>query len=198
MKPSASSVDLFDTLRDDIGAIAADIRRNGFRRALVRAFEGVEAFYLTAEDRRNLEAMRPVRRFIRRVSWLVKSLLLKLTPTRRLMLAAALFFIVIGGQRVQIATRELNISIRLPIISSTLLLAVLMLELKDKLTARNELEAGRQVQLAMTPAQSPVVPGSDVWLHTRPTNDVGGDLIDHLPIDERRHAIALGVNAVGA
>jgi sigma-B regulation protein RsbU (phosphoserine phosphatase) len=77
-------------------------------------------------------------------------------------------------------------------LATTLVLVVLMLELKDKLVARNELEAGRAVQLALMPAAKPNVPGWDVWLFTRPANDVGGDLVDHLKIDERRHFVALG------
>ncbi len=67
-----------------------------------------------------------------------------------------------------------------------------MLELKDKLAARGELEAGRTVQLALMPESSPAVPGWDLWLHTEPANDVGGDLIDHLQIDDSHHGVALG------
>ena len=73
-----------------------------------------------------------------------------------------------------------------------ILIAVLMLELKDKLAARDELEAGRTVQLALMPESSPAVPGWDLWLHTEPANDVGGDLIDHLQIDDSHHGVALG------
>ena len=55
-----------------------------------------------------------------------------------------------------------------------------MLELKDKLLARHELQAGRAVQQALMPGAAPVVPGWDIWLYTRPANDVGGDLVDAL------------------
>ena len=66
-----------------------------------------------------------------------------------------------------------------------------MLELKDKLVARDELEAGRKVQRALMPRRSPAVPGWDLWLYTEPANDVGGDLVDHLQIDADRHGVAL-------
>ena len=42
------------------------------------------------------------------------------------------------------------------------------------------------------PADKPDIPGWNVWLYTRPANDVGGDLVDHLRIDERSHFVALG------
>jgi sigma-B regulation protein RsbU (phosphoserine phosphatase) len=80
----------------------------------------------------------------------------------------------------------------LPTFGAVLIGIVLMLELKDKLVARNELVAGRAVQLALMPPASPVIPGWDVWLYTEPANDVGGDLVDHLPLGDGRHGIALG------
>src|SRR5512138_3275825 len=69
---------------------------------------------------------------------------------------------------------------------------VLMLELKDKLLARSELEAGRTVQLALMPDRPPVVPGWDIWLYSRSANDVGGDLVDYLQIDPQRLGVMLG------
>jgi sigma-B regulation protein RsbU (phosphoserine phosphatase) len=66
------------------------------------------------------------------------------------------------------------------LVGTGLLVVLLMLELKDKLLARNELAAGRAVQQALMPAEAPVVRGWDIWLYTRPANDVGGDLVDHL------------------
>jgi sigma-B regulation protein RsbU (phosphoserine phosphatase) len=62
------------------------------------------------------------------------------------------------------------------------LLVVLMLELKDKLLARDELAVGRQVQLALLPRDTPQLGGWKVWMHTAPANDVGGDLVDYLQL----------------
>jgi serine phosphatase RsbU (regulator of sigma subunit) len=67
-----------------------------------------------------------------------------------------------------------------------------MLELKDKLLARDELEAGRSVQLALMPTRPPTLAGWDIWLYTRSANDVGGDLVDYLQIDPRRLGVMLG------
>jgi serine phosphatase RsbU (regulator of sigma subunit) len=73
-----------------------------------------------------------------------------------------------------------------------LLLIVLMLELKDKLLARDEIEIARQVQIALLPRTHPRIPGWAVWSCSRPANDVGGDLVDYIDVDEFRHAVALG------
>jgi sigma-B regulation protein RsbU (phosphoserine phosphatase) len=137
-----------------------------------------------------LAAAGRIRRFILRLFWLIRGLLMKLTPARRIMLAFALLLLLpgihLGGEQ------GVRVDLQAPLVSFVIVLIVLMLELKDKLIARNELVAGRAVQLALMPPESPAVPGWDVWLYTQPANDVGGDLVDHLQIDEHQHGIALG------
>jgi sigma-B regulation protein RsbU (phosphoserine phosphatase) len=71
-------------------------------------------------------------------------------------------------------------------------LMVLMLELKDKLLARDEIEVARQVQLSLLPKSQPSIDGWDVWSATTPANDVGGDLIDYLEGGGGRTGVALG------
>ena len=178
------------TLRDDLNDVVADIRTQGFGRAVGGTLSSLEAFYLTDQERRELAQMPPVRHWFRRVIWFIRGLLMKLTPARRVMLAAALLFLVFGSTRLQFG--DVRASVRFEPLGTLLILAVLTLELKDKLTARDELEAGRKVQLALLPKDSPEVPGWDVWLYTQPANDVGGDLVDHLPLGAGRHSVALG------
>jgi len=181
---------LFATLKDDIVSVTNDIKRRGVRRAMVGPLASLEAFYLTEEDRRRLAELHGFQRFLRRAWWLARGLLMKLTPARRIMLGVALVLLLFGRQELRFDTKR--VSIGLPGLASPLLLVVLMLELKDKLIARDELEGGRAVQLALMPGHRPEVPGWDVWLYTRPANDVGGDLVDHLRIDAGHHFVALG------
>jgi hypothetical protein len=61
-----------------------------------------------------------------------------------------------------------------------------MLELKDKLVAKSELQAGRVVQQALLPKEAPQVAGWDVWISTRPANEVGGDLVDFVTHEDGR------------
>ena len=72
------------------------------------------------------------------------------------------------------------------------LLVVLMLELKDKLLAKDEIQVARQVQLALLPRTHPELPGWSLWSYSRPANDVGGDLVDYLDLDGFRHGVLLG------
>jgi serine phosphatase RsbU (regulator of sigma subunit) len=160
------------------------------RRAFSAGLSDLETFYLDEDKRRRLAGMGRIRRTVRRVIWLVGSLLLKLTPARRVMLAVALVFLM---THFQIDDRSrVIIGLQLPAFGAVLVIIVLMLELKDKLIAKNELVAGRAVQLALMPPESPPIAGWDIWLYTQPANDVGGDLVDHLSLGESRHAICLG------
>jgi hypothetical protein len=113
-------------------------------------------------------------------AWLLKSLFLNLTPARRVLLALALLLLYVralwgdfGG------------------VSVGLLLLLLMLELKDKLVARSELQAGRVVQQALLPKEAPQVAGWDVWISTRPANEVGGDLVDFVTHEDGRVGLVL-------
>jgi sigma-B regulation protein RsbU (phosphoserine phosphatase) len=67
-----------------------------------------------------------------------------------------------------------------------------MLELKDKLLAHDELAAGRVVQFALMPKDNPDIAGWNVWLYTRPANEVSGDMVDYIWISKNRLGLALG------
>jgi phosphoserine phosphatase RsbU/P len=170
---------LFSTLRQDM-------RRGDFRRSVRRDFRELEEFMLDEERQRRLTGMGVIRRWFSRGWWLLKSMFLKLAPARRLLLALGLFLLIVD---VQIDDR---VRINFNTIGQLCVLFVLMLELKDKLIAQSELAAGQEVQKALMPEESPVVPGWDIWLFTRSANDVGGDLVDFLRVAEERFAIALG------
>jgi serine phosphatase RsbU (regulator of sigma subunit) len=181
---------LFTTLKDDVRHVYGEVQRHGIKHSVAGTFTTLETFYLTDADRERLSELRPLRRWLRRTWWLLKGLLMKLTPTRRVLLVAALVAWLIGTVRIDIGGAVFEG--RPAPIATAVLLFILMLELRDKLVARDELEAGRAVQLALMPAHKPEIPGWNAWLYTRPANDVGGDLVDHLRMDERQHFVALG------
>jgi len=182
---------LWDQLKQDFRGFGDDVRSGGFWAAIRRTFEDLESFYLSDEYRLRLQEMPRVKRFFVRLWWLLKSLFLKLTPARRVMLIFALVCMVSVRQSISTGDGRVSGGVELPLLGGFLLLVLLMLELRDKLVARHELAAGRAVQRALMPEGNPAVAGWDVWLYTMPANDVGGDLVDHLEVEPGRHAIAL-------
>jgi hypothetical protein len=182
---------LLHTLGQDARHLWNDVRRTGLKRTINRTFLDLQEFYLGAHSRDRLLGMPKLRRAIYLVIWLLKSLLLKLTPARRLLLALS-FVLMWQAANFDARGGTPQIRIRFPFLGIATLLLILMLELKDKLLAREELEAGRSVQRALMPDSSPTIRGWDVWLFTRSANDVGGDLVDYVPLGEQRYGLALG------
>ena len=122
--------------------------------------------------------------------WLLKSLFLKLTPARRILFLVSTILLF---NYANTSHNDVNVTVNgNALIGYLLLLFILMLELKDKLLAHDELEEGRSVQVALTPERQPEVAGWDIWLFTRAANEVGGDLVDYLKISENKIGLALG------
>jgi sigma-B regulation protein RsbU (phosphoserine phosphatase) len=148
----------------------------------------LEGFYLSEERQQRLAGMGRGRRWLHRIVWLFKSLFLNLTPARRVLLALALLLLWVRAQWVADGR---SLQINFGGFAIGLLLLLLMLELKDKLVARSELQAGRVVQQALLPTETPRVAGWDVWISTRPANEVGGDLVDFVTHEDGRVGLVL-------
>ena len=163
--------------------ILNDIRHGDLKRTFGAEMRDVYYFYLDKETRTRLAAMGRLRRWITVVLWLLKSMILKLTPVRRVLLVLSIVAIIISRNEQGSA---------LPLLAFIVLLLILMFELKDKLLARDELETGRAVQSALIPSENPEMAGWEIYLYTRPANEVGGDLVDYLELPSGRLGIALG------
>ena len=166
-----------------------DIRRGGFKRTLKQDFNDIYNFYIDKETRHRLASMSRFRRWFRVAFLILKSLILKLSPIRRVLLVISLIFIF-SVQSIE--TGEASIDINMKLLGYFTILLILMLELKDKLLAKDELAAGRAVQKALMPETGPQFPGWDIWMHTQPANEVGGDLVDYIALGKERMGLVIG------
>ncbi len=171
-------------------AVFKDLQKGGLSRTLRRDMEELYEFYLDEASRERLRNMGRLRRWLSIAVWLVKNLIMRLPPARRLLLLGA--FLLLFFNDVSIDTGRVNLTLSMSIFSFAIVLVILMLELKDKLLARDELEAGRAVQLALLPRDNPLLAGWETWLFTRPANDVGGDLVDYLSLPPDGLGLTLG------
>jgi len=160
-----------------------DIHHGDFKRTLSQDFAELKEYYLSKRQKERLAEMGWFKRFILTFFWLFKILLLRLSSARRILLliGIVLFFLTINN----------NNNSKLYLIGGLILLFVLMLELKDKLLARDELSEGRLIQQALMPERAPYVAGWELWLYTRPANDVGGDLVDFMEISENHYYVTM-------
>ena len=171
--------------KQNIGkTILEDLGRGDFERSMKRDYRELRAFMLTEEREKRLSEMRPVRRWIRISWWFLEGLVLKLTPARRILLLIAVLLIISSWGN--------NTNEGVHLLGALVLLFIIMLELKDKLIAHEELEAGHAVQNALMPERTPLVPGWGLWLFTRSANEVGGDLVDFINISPDRVGVTVG------
>lgn len=182
MATSGSQQTTDPTLR---ATLREDFRQQGFWQKLRREFVELKEFSIDEGRRTTLAAMGPIKRGFYIGWWILKQMILKLTPVRRILVVAGIVFLLISDS---IKSDQVTVQ---PFLGAALLLFVLLLELKDRLLATDELEAGRTVQRSLMPDQNPQVPGWSLWLFSRSANEVGGDLVDFLPLGPSKYAVAL-------
>jgi hypothetical protein len=182
--------DLFRSYQEFRKTVSSDFREGKIKDNVRRDLRDLYDFYIDEDRKARLAQMGRVRRFFWRLGWLLWNLILRLSPARRILLLIALMLIFFGGFSYESEHFTINFNMR--VFSFLILLLILMLELKDKLLARDELALGRAVQTALLPDDNPDQPGWDIWLFTRSANEVGGDLVDYLHFQDGRLGIMLG------
>lgn len=129
---------------------------------------------------------------------------LKLSPARRAIFGAALVLAILGflqfsanvvirddgrgGHRVE--TRGDGRWLMLG--SVALLNLLVILEVADRMSLKNDLEIARSIQQSMLPAGTTTVTGAEVHGATTPANTVGGDFYDIRSLPDGRLLLAVG------
>ncbi|HYL83525.1 MAG TPA: PP2C family protein-serine/threonine phosphatase [Candidatus Angelobacter sp.] len=135
------------------------------------------SFYMKEADAEELGSRRGVNRFFHIVKTLFWSMLMKMTPARRVLLLIALIMLVMSGFKFQVS-RDVSFDVNFELIAAFLFLLLLSLELADKVTMKRDLEIAREIQTWLVPSQPPQVSGADIAFATRPQNSVAGDYYD--------------------
>jgi phosphoserine phosphatase RsbU/P len=123
------------------------------------------------------------KRFLKIARALFWSMILKLSPARRVFLLIAL---VLGVLSIQV---QLTVGGRgnappagggngFALLSIAALVFLLALELADRVTMKRDLEIAREIQRWLVPEVPPRVEGADIAFASRPANTVGGDYYD--------------------
>jgi phosphoserine phosphatase RsbU/P len=169
----------FNTIRDDI-------RTSHFGNAFRRESHEISEFYLTDEQRKRLDQMNSIQRAFHYTGWILQALFYKLTPFRRLVFVLGIVFLF--SVHFQDNSRQFSTN---GLLGGMLLVIVILLELKDKLLAHDELQEGRHIQEALMPEQIQQFEGWSIYLYTRSANEVCGDLVDFLRLEKSKAAVAI-------
>jgi serine phosphatase RsbU (regulator of sigma subunit) len=145
-------------------------------------------FFSRTIDFAELRKLRWHRRTIAHARLFFLAFTLKLTPARRALYGLALVATVVGLMDVAMFARG-----TLWLLTAFgLLNLIVLLEVADRLSLKNDLEIAREIQQAMLPRAAYQAPGVEAFGMTRPANTVGGDFYDIVPLPDGRVLLALG------
>ncbi len=136
---------------------------------------------------------------------------MKLTPARRMVYAIALLLAFIGLVNLFQGVGLVRLGLALPssvdvgvpgpvfsegtwslLLAFALMNLLVLLEVADRLSLKNDLEIARDIQQAMLPRGPYTAAGLETFGLSRPANTVGGDFYDILPLAGGRVVIAVG------
>jgi serine phosphatase RsbU (regulator of sigma subunit) len=117
----------------------------------------------------------------------------RLSPARRLLFAVAVPLLLLSWVRfgTDAVLSWFMASLSWPLLAASLLFALLVLELRDKLVLKGDLEIARQIQFGLLPFEPYVREGVSVHAAMRPANTVGGDYFDVIELGEHRLAVVM-------
>lgn len=111
------------------------------------------------------------------VKTLFWSLVMKLTPARRILLMIALVMMLVSTVSFRVS-KDTRVDFNMQSLAAAIALLLLSLELADKVTMKRDLEIAREIQMWLVPSKAPEVAGADIAFASRPQNSVAGDYYD--------------------
>jgi sigma-B regulation protein RsbU (phosphoserine phosphatase) len=172
----------------NVNGIFQEIKDLQIKKDIKKEYSDLKDFYLNDEKKDKLKDMSRAKRFFFQTGYLFISIFQKLNPLRKLLVFIGLLFLFFGKIVIIDGQTTSNDS---AFWGGLIIFFVLVLELKDKLLAVEELIAGRKIQKALLPEESPAIEGWDVFLFTASANEVSGDLVDYLHMDNRRIGVTI-------
>ena len=197
-------------LADFFDSYTKDLTAEDLQRLFTRDTRDAYKFFTRGRDADAMQRMPWHRRAIAEARILFLAFSMKLSPARRVVFGAALLLALIGLFNLFRGVGIIEI-LRLPFFGGVgvpgplfrqgtwslffafaLMNLLVLLEVADRLSLKNDLEIARDIQQAMLPSGLYTAPGVETVGMTRPANTVGGDFYDILPLDDVRLVFTLG------
>jgi phosphoserine phosphatase RsbU/P len=196
-------------LRDFVTTYTRDLKAEDLGRLFTRDAREAYEFFARTIDPKELEGLSWHRRIVARLQLFFTAFTMKLSPARRIVYAASIIFAIVGVfnlvqvRLAQTPVANNSVNVRVPglalpdglsslVVAFVLVNLIVLLEVADRLTLKNDLEIAREIQKAMLPPSRFRAPGADVAGFSRPANTVGGDFYEILPLDDGRLVTAVG------
>ena len=194
-------------LREWMQTYTRDLKAEDLQRLFTRDAREAYEFFARHIDPKEFEGLPWHRRAVVRLRLFFTAFTMKLSPARRVVYAASMIFAAAGFitlMRLRVAEAEIGrVSVVFPglalpngltslLIAFALVNLLVLLEVADRLSLKNDLEIAREIQKAMLPPGRFRAPGADVVGLSRPANTVGGDFYEILPLGDGRLVTAVG------
>ena len=196
-------------------AYTKDLKSEDLHRLFTKDTQEAYRFFARHIDFDGLKDLPWHRRTVRHIQLFFVAFTMKMPPARRVVFAVALVLALIGTLNLFQGFGLVRLGLPMPwpfaiipairipgpvfragtvplLIGFGLVNLLVLLEVADRLSLKNDLEIAREIQRAMLPIGQVTAPGLDAFGLTRPANTVGGDLYDIMPLDDGRVVIALG------
>ncbi len=195
-KTAAKSVRIIETVVNSVHDLFTHgVTGEGIDNLLRREARDTLRFYTQNVD---FEALRPLPWFKRYplVAWqLFVATAYRLSPPRRLAFAIATVAMFIGALQMLAAIPQLQ-NLASGIFWWAMALAIfillLLMELRDKLDLKSDLEVAREIQVTLVPSRPYRRDTFTIFSHMRPANTVGGDYHDIIDLPDNRTGILIG------
>jgi len=194
-------------LRDFVSGYTRDLKAEDLGRLFTRDAREAYEFFARNIDPKELEGLPWYRRLIVHLRLFFTAFTMKLSPARRVVYAASIIFAVVGVFNMfqwRFAQEQVaQATVKYPglgwpdglgslVMAFLLVNLIVLLEVADRLSLKNDLEIAREIQKAMLPPGRFRAPGVDVVGFSRPANTVGGDFYEILPLGDGRLVVAVG------
>ncbi len=179
---------LVDRSRAFLDAYTHGLKREDLQRLFTRDTREAYRFFARNIDEESLRGLSWHRRWFTRARLFFWAFTLRLSPARRLLYGVALLLCLYGFLQLSQGLRGVW-SLFAGFLLTNLLV---LLEVADRLSLKNDLEIAREIQYAMLPQAKYDSPTFEAFGLTRPANTVGGDFYDVLPLPDGRVVVTIG------
>jgi phosphoserine phosphatase RsbU/P len=188
-----------------------DLTADDLQRLFTRDTREAYKFFTRGVKTDAFKALPWHRRLMAEARVLFLAFTMKLSPARRVVYGCALVLAVIGlvnlfhGVGMMRVGRVMPFGIRVGmpgplfyegtwslLFAFALMNLLVLLEVADRLSLKNDLEIARDIQQAMLPSGVYTAPGVETVGISRPANTVGGDFYDILPLPDGRLVFTVG------
>jgi sigma-B regulation protein RsbU (phosphoserine phosphatase) len=185
--------DYWESLQD---LFTRDVTARDFKDLVSRDSEDTLRFFTREIDFSALESKPWYERYPATAWKVFLAMSFRLSPARRVLFAAAVILLAVAWLKWIVTQTTVSVwavwGIPAALLSATLLFLVLLVEMRDKLALKGDLEIARQIQFGLLPFAPFSRAGTSVYTAMRPANTVGGDYFDIIGLPDGRIALAMG------